>query len=178
MSLAKSTVAPPKEFKTTKLSPSGISNRTYFTALNAAEIKVTVDLMLATSEDRILPYKDYRLRPNSLYIKVCDGLKFLCQYLDPENIYKNFRDRVKIAREEQGVTMRFIATGESLSLNNFPKIREKVESFIEDESGVKLHLTGISLAPESIVHINTFLQPVSDIYAFKITPNEILIIKK
>lgn len=180
----KSSIAPPKEYKTErgkKIAATGISNRPYFSMMNAIEIKTIVDLMLAKpghTEDRLLEYSENNLRPNSLYIKVCDGLKYLCQYLDSEGKYKEFRSAIKIARESKGVTIRWIKTRYTTSVEENQKAIAAVEAFIEDGIKDKLHLTGLDLEPEHIIRINTFLQPVSELYAFKATKTEILIVKK
>ena len=83
--------------------------RSTYTKLNAELFRPLFDAVLKDGREKTLPYASFRLSPQTLYVKICDALKYLIEREENEtlkNSYLILKASFKIRAEKDGVTLR------------------------------------------------------------------------
>jgi hypothetical protein len=171
----------------------GTEFKPYYNAVAGAEVldslqKLEKERLLSEQEKRrprdlTITYSSSGLRPQSLYMKVSNGWRWIINNIDKDSKYKHLRSYITLQREMTGVVFkwRVFSTNTSKS-GDFGKAdetwKDKVQEWLEDEEQDLLELNGISFGDEGMDWVKGLLSNLSGIkYMFEHNNTTLRIVK-
>lgn len=162
------------------------SNFSYYRKIFALEVKMVVDKMLADKQDREWKYAAFpNYSHSTVYQRVYQGLRYLCDELDFDGRYGEFRQMVVLTKEKTGIRLSFIREkleGKSFDadvITNEERIGEwekQVNEFLEDSTRQTLHLKKLNLTHEQVELLTRSFEGLEGVNAI-VTDREIKIVK-
>jgi hypothetical protein len=168
--------------------PIGWSSRsqaTYYKKAFALWIQRDLDKMMVDRKARLYRYDKWSLAPNTLYFRVNQAIAYLTDNMDPDNVYKEFMETVKITREHKvGVLLSFIAgeidmtEAEAVDKEvGRPKWMERLDAWLEDESARTPFIKEkLMLNDEQVAQLRTELDELHGIM-HSITNSQVKVLK-
>lgn len=178
--------------------PEGWSKKSqapYYKEIYANMLKKDIDAMLLSREDIVYLYNSWCglhreiMSEKTLYNRVNQSRLYLLKFLDPNGVYWNWYQIVRIEQERSlGVTIRFIEEFRNgspdsqfkaatiISREDVPKWKQKMEEWLEGDSEVPFILEGLCLTPEEVNTLKLDLSLLSGI-ACSITAVHIKIVR-
>lgn len=164
---------------------SKLSNFSYYREQFALEMKIQLDKMRETKCDIEWKFSSYpELKPNSLYQRVFQSLKYLLAELDFDGTYGKMREMMVLQRTKTGVRLSWIrdklegrAFAADIVNDKTFQWKEEVENFLSDETKKTLHLKNLCLTHQEQVDLSASFVGIKDIFHV-ITEKEIKIVKQ
>ena len=151
------------------------SQATYYKERNAKWLQHDIDLMMVDRKARLYRYSTFSgMSRNSLYLKINQSFRFLLDNLDPDGIYKDFADSIRITRQPNvGVLIKFeehsdceSIEGEALeSITQRPKWMEKMDAWLESEETKPFIKEGLCLSDEEVAQVKLELSGLTNVMA-------------
>lgn len=172
--------------------PPGWSKRSsspYYNERAANELKVSLDDMLENGQDMLFPINDGRQRSiHSLYLRINQAFRFLMDYKDPNGIYAQLNERIRIRRMFGiGVKLELIDGADAVGLPRAKVARnpinrlswkDAVESYIENAKvgDDPLLIENIVLMPSQIQELKDSMLGISG-FIYSVTAKSIKIVR-
>ena len=165
------------------------SNAPYYNEYYALEVKKAVDGMLEDKMDRMFMYKNFgSLKPSTVYLRIQQGLMYLCEKLDPMDKYKKFKEITECSVERgMGVRLQYKKDYIPESDGSFSAIavtprhrisewKEELNKWLDTANvGEQLHIDRLCLTPEQIKDVKISLDV--DGLLSSVTSQEIKVIR-
>ncbi len=161
------------------------SNSPYYKEKYARWLQKDIDNMITTRKNLVYRYVNYKsTSPNALYLRINQALRYLCEYLDPNNVYKKFREDVAIHRERTvGITIRFDEVledaeqgGEFVDGQKLSSWRTELDEYLESSSTEPFYKGGLILNEKEIDQLKLELDDLSNIM-YSVTSSELKVMK-
>lgn len=153
------------------------SNATYYKPEYGEQLRVVYDMMVKKREDgdlspQIWHYADYKCGRNTLYLRINQSIRYLCDRLDtPEHKYAKIRDRIRVEKLHNiGIKMSWVDVDEQSVMiprkldpqHTKPVWMKKVERFVTESEpgGEPFFEKDLALSPEDIMTLKTALAQV------------------
>ena len=161
-----------------KKRPLGWSQRSraaYYNEKNGKWLLRDIDAMIKDRKARIYRYSNFPgLSQTSLYLKINQSFRYILDNLDPDGLYKQFEESIRITRQANtGVIIRFESTGDADSLEaevmdsikSRPKWMDKMDEWLEGEDTKPLIKEGLRLTDEEVAQIKLELSGITSVMA-------------
>ena len=166
------------------------SNAPYYKKDYAEEIRPCIDAQIETQKDFIYRYETYckalNISQGTLYNRVNQGIRFLCDKLDPTGKYRDWFDHVDIDAKSNKVGIIFSITKNTRGKNiqpefiepriSLPKWRQELDEWLESDSNEPFNKEGIILEPYTLKALREEFCKLKGIMA-DIRVNKIMIVK-
>lgn len=161
-----------------KKRPLGWSQRSraaYYNEKNGKWLLRDIDAMIKDRKARIYRYSNFPgLSQTSLYLKINQSFRYILDNLDPDGLYKQFEESIRITRQANtGVIIRFESTGDADSLEaevmdsikSRPKWMDKMDEWLEGEDTKPFIKEGLRLTDEEVAQIKLELSGITSVMA-------------
>ena len=161
--------------KTRPLGWSRRSRASYYNEKNGKWLLRDIDAMIKDRKARIYRYSNFPgLSQISLYLKLNQSFRYILDNLDPDGLYKQFEESIRITRQANtGVIIRFESAGEADSLEaevmdsikSRPKWMDKMDEWLEGEETKPFIKEGLRLTDEEVTQIKLELSGITSVMA-------------
>jgi hypothetical protein len=144
------------------------SNYPYYKEYYALQLKPAIDTQIQSKSTIIFRYSVYcegpeKISPTSLYNKINQCIRFLCDFLDNDGKYEQWRKETDIFRspERGGVIIEYIPeirgvktpemkadSIDTIEEKPYPKWKRKIDDYLEGDDITPLVLTKLALSKE------------------------------
>lgn len=162
------------------------SNFSYYRKIFALEVKLVVDKMIEDKQDREWKYAAFpNYSHSTVYQRVYQGMRYLCDELDFDGRYGEFRQMVVLTKEKTGIRLSFIREkleGKAFDADvitdedRIADWEKQVNEFLEDSTRQTLHLKKLNLSHEQVTLLTSSFEGLEGINAI-VTDREIKIVK-
>jgi hypothetical protein len=165
----------------------------YYNAVAGAEVldslqKLEKERHLADQEKRrprdlTITYSGAGLRPQSLYMKVSNGWRWIIDNIDRDGKYKSLRSYITLQREMTGVVFKWrVFSTNTSKTGDFGKRddtwKDKVQEWLEDDEQDLLELDNIAFGDEGVDWVKGLLSNINGIrYMFDKNNTTLRIVK-
>lgn len=179
---------------------SKFSRAPFYNAKYATEVKEVLDGMIADRKGRVWKYSVYAdVSPTTIYLRVNQGMRYLLENMDPDNVYARFRETIVIRRDHgrsgdknAGVHIEILPeyrvsvegtpfVPETVTEHGkIPKWKEAIESYLSDAQpgSAPLVIEGLMLTPQELADIKCELAGLQGTIMSSITATTIKLIKR
>jgi len=155
------------------------SNAPYYKEIYAIQMKKEIDKMIQSGNSLTFRYNIWctedGMTPNTLYTRINQSIRYLCEKLDPDGKYKRWYEIVKIRKKiKVGIIIEYImglADGAELSAEETvptvdqPKWRRDLDNWLESDNTVPFCQEGLTLTPDEILRLKIEMQQLTNVKA-------------
>lgn len=169
------------------------SNAPYFKEIFGKQLKSEIDKMMSSGEGIIFRYSKWcndqnGMTPNTLYTRINQSIRYVLECLDPDGIYKQWYQTVRIKREPNlGVCVRYIPGFNEEGINGFvgetiigsdegPRWKREMDEWIEGDDRKPFIQENLALTPTEITELKIQIAQLSNIMS-SITSSCVKLIK-
>lgn len=167
----------------------------YYNERTGMEIRAVLDSMIATKKDKLFDYKEankrWGLNHSSLYLKIYQGIKYLCEQMDtPDRKYGRFVQTINTTKYRGvGVLLSFKPhckedfvsdfTPRDVEIDtNAPLWRIKMMTYLEDTTESKPFIKeGLALDENQIAELKAMLDSIGPTIMHSVTSSSVKIMK-
>lgn len=174
---------------TQELKDKGVANysATYYREKFALEVKLLLDEFLAAPvlQPQLFDERDFNLSKSSLYMRIYHGWKYLCDFLDPDGVYKQLRNRYEIKRHDAGVLLELRG---NIAHTGIAKLAHEIKESVEEwksklyeyletgKIGEKFEIQNILLSDDEVGELQLMFESTPHLY-FDISNTHIKMVK-
>jgi len=140
------------------------SNAPYFKEKYAKEVQSVLDKLMEDKQPVVYSYRYFGTKfgysPNTLYLRIYQGIRFLLRYMDPEKKYFKLMQHISLSREKgKGVFLRWIGEDtmvirtedvEFQPKDEVPHWKVELQRFLEDDTIKEFVRERLYLSPEDV----------------------------
>lgn len=133
------------------------SRSPYYTNKNALGLKKLIDAMIETRQEIHIPYVQdgASLSPQSLYLKINQGINYILEFYDEEMLYQTWREETEVKRDNPSfIRIRYreggcSPSGALIAMESKEKIwLRDLEEWLESDSVEPYIREGLKMTPE------------------------------
>lgn len=165
------------------------SNASYYTEAHAIQVKIEIDKMMVDGKPRIFAYSRWpHMTPNSVYLRVNRGIRYLLEFMDSEGKYAKFLEKLDIRRRRDlGVELSIKDQAQSLEEFNAqevvpqsekPRWKQRIEHWLEhsEPGSPPFILENLALSVDEVRDLKVEFQGLKSVQTY-ITATTIKLIK-